>query len=325
MPGLDVLVSSPFPIESLQGNSISANRIARRIADLGLRTAACHDYQAQDANVLIALHTRRGLPTIKAFRARYPQRAIIAVATGTDLYKDLPNGDTDALEGMRLADAIVTYQDHSAADVPAEFAAKVRTIWKSIELPITENLPEPPATPKTFTILAHLRETKDPFLTVRALQHLDAALPIEARHFGTPLEAGLEAEALGWMRRENRYHWSTPIPREEVAAAIRSSHATINTGKTEGGSNAVCESIVLGTPVLATETPANIGFLGRDYGGYFPVSDARALAQLIERCCQPDATFLHMLASQLEPRADLFRPATESAGWKILLDELRHH
>ena len=324
IPALDVLVSSPFPIDSLQGNSVSARRIARRLRAAGLEAEARHGYEDENAAALIALHSRRGLPAITAYRKRYPARPIITVLTGSDLYKDLPAGRRDVLEGMELADALVTYQEASLADVPAPFRDKAITIWKSVELPMPDSdaLHPPPQSPVTFTLLAHLREIKDPFLAARALAHVPATPAVRIQHFGSTLDESLRETGRDWMRRDPRYLLDDARPREAVAATIAASHATINSGRAEGGSNAVCESIVLSTPVLATRTPANIRFLGEDYGGFFPVGDERALATLIGACAQPDGQLLRSLAGQVEARAPLFTPESESAGWRGLLEKL---
>ena len=46
----------------------------------------------------------------------------------------------------------------------------------------------------------------------------------------------------------------------------------------------IMEAVTAGTPVLASRIDGNIGMLGEDYEGYFPVGDAAALAALIGRC-----------------------------------------
>ena len=248
MPSPDVLVSSPFPIDSAQGNSVSARRIASHIADLGWRPELVHGYQDQDATILIALHARRGAAAVEAFSERHPENPIVLVLTGTDLYKDLPNGDRSCIRSMELADALVIYQEASAAAVPARFHDKLHTIWKSVDLPIPDDLPAPPRAPLTLTILAHLRPIKDPFLPAAALSQLPGSLEIRIDHYGLELEPGLAAVAHGWMQKEPRYHWHPQLERDQVAATIAASHATINSGRAEGGSNAISESIVIGTP-----------------------------------------------------------------------------
>ena len=321
IPPTDVLVCSPFPISSPQGNSVSARRIEQRIRAIGRSATAREGYEDEDASTMIALHARRSAPAIQRFKKLYPNRQLIIVLTGTDLYTDLPSGDQTVIESMQLADALVTYQDASIADIPEQFQHKSRTIWKSVDLPIPEHRPSPPDRPFTFTILAHLRETKDPFLPARALRLISESPAVSIRHFGKLLDTSLEAELLQHQAEEPRYHWEESLPRDRVAAAICSSHATINSGRTEGGSNAICESIILGTPVLATRTPANIGFLGSDYDGFYEVGDATALATAITACCSDNGRTLKSLAAQIQQRARLFQPENESAAWDQLLSD----
>ena len=89
----------------------------------------------------------------------------------------------------------------------------------------------------------------------------------------------------------------------------------------EGGANVVSESIVLGTPILASRIPGNVGLLGDDYPGYFPVGDTKALARLMQRI-EGDPRFLAALQRAVARRAPLFRPKREVAAWRRLLAEL---
>ena len=67
-----------------------------------------------------------------------------------------------------------------------------------------------------------------------------------------------------------------------------------------------------GVPVLASRIDGNVGLLGADYDGYFPVGDAAALAALARRFCA-DAAFAARLRAQCAAREPLFRPAAERA------------
>ena len=49
----------------------------------------------------------------------------------------------------------------------------------------------------------------------------------------------------------------------------------------EGGANVISEAAVAGVPVLASRIDGNVGLLGADYPGYFPVGDTEALARLL--------------------------------------------
>ena len=78
----------------------------------------------------------------------------------------------------------------------------------------------------------------------------------------------------------------------------------------EGGANVVIEAVTAGVPVLASRISGNIGMLGRDYEGYFPVGDDAALAALLERASR-EARFLARLRAQCARRATLFSPERE--------------
>jgi glycosyltransferase involved in cell wall biosynthesis len=80
----------------------------------------------------------------------------------------------------------------------------------------------------------------------------------------------------------------------------------------EGGANVIIEAVNAGVPVLASYIPGNVGMLGRDYDGYFPLGDDRALARLLDRASQ-DRSFLTALQTQCTRRALLFAPTLEEA------------
>ncbi len=47
--------------------------------------------------------------------------------------------------------------------------------------------------------------------------------------------------------------------------------------------NSVSEGVASDLPILASEIDGNVGLLGPEYPGYFPVGDTRALAELLYR------------------------------------------
>ncbi|MFM7330930.1 MAG: glycosyltransferase [Brachymonas sp.] len=80
----------------------------------------------------------------------------------------------------------------------------------------------------------------------------------------------------------------------------------------EGGAHVIMEAVCSGTPVLASRMDGNMGMLGSDYSGYFPVGDAPALAALLQQC-KDEPAFLDQLAAQCAKRAPRFSPASEAA------------
>ena len=78
----------------------------------------------------------------------------------------------------------------------------------------------------------------------------------------------------------------------------------------EGGANAVCEALRIGVPVLASRISGNVGLLGADYLGYFPVGDERALARLLTRAAG-DRKFYANLKTQIAPLRSTVAPRAE--------------
>jgi glycosyltransferase involved in cell wall biosynthesis len=74
-------------------------------------------------------------------------------------------------------------------------------------------------------------------------------------------------------------------------------------------------------PVLASRIDGSVGLLGRDYPGYFPVGDERALARLLRRI-EEDRDFARRLETGIARRRGLFTLAREHAAWKRLIEDM---
>jgi glycosyltransferase involved in cell wall biosynthesis len=89
----------------------------------------------------------------------------------------------------------------------------------------------------------------------------------------------------------------------------------------EGGAHVVSEAIALGIPVIASDIPGNLGLLGDDYLGYYPVGNEAALAGLLYHCeTMPD--FYSELINQIDTRRDLISPKREMQSIKELMIEV---
>lgn len=89
----------------------------------------------------------------------------------------------------------------------------------------------------------------------------------------------------------------------------------------EGSCNAMCEALVLGTPVIASHISGLIGTLGDDYPGYFRTEDERELADQLRRA-ETDGTFYDELRDRCRDAAKLLTPERELRSWASLLTEL---
>jgi glycosyltransferase involved in cell wall biosynthesis len=119
-----------------------------------------------------------------------------------------------------------------------------------------------------------------------------------------------------------RYLWRDDVPTTAVRRLLARSHAMVISSVSEGGANVISEAIVAGVPILASRIDGNIGLLGTDYPGYFPVGNTRALARLLQRI-ENDPRFVEQLRKALARRAPRFQPAREVMAWRRLLAGLR--
>ena len=83
----------------------------------------------------------------------------------------------------------------------------------------------------------------------------------------------------------------------------------------------VSEAVVAGVPVIASDIAGNVGLLGCDYPGYYPVRDEAALARLLERA-ETEPTFLATLERHGRKLSSRFRPAHEQAALKRIVNSV---
>lgn len=308
---MHILIASPYPLDSPKGNSVSAKRIQTLLKNAGHHATAIHDDKTPNAEVLIALHATKTWKTSSYFKEHHPAARLIIYLTGTDLYRDLPAENPDCIKAMDLADQLVISQDSSLHSIPHKYQGKTRVVRTSAVLP---ELGEAPQVPQpSFALIAHLREAKNPFLMNKAMD-LIPDLDIHAYTLGKALEQCYAAEARGWQRTDSRFKWLEDVPYPDALAWISRVTATINTSHMEGGANAVIESIMLGTPVLASHIEGNTGMLGNDYDGYFKPNCPHSLANLMQRVVREPA-FLQHLRLQIKERQAHFSSERETQDW----------
>jgi glycosyltransferase involved in cell wall biosynthesis len=170
-------------------------------------------------------------------------------------------------------------------------------------------------------MVGHLRPEKDPLTALRAWARLPADAPLRLAHIGDALDPVLGQDVQAFERREPRYRWLGGKPHAWTRQAIRRAHLLLIPSLSEGGANVVVEAVTARTPVLASRISGNIGMLGLDYAGYFPVGDDGALARLLLRCAREPA-FVRQLSGQCRARRALFSPARERAALLALVREL---
>ena len=315
---MNVRIVTPAPPRTRKGNRVTALRWARVLKGLGASVTVDTEYRGEPADLLVALHARRGFPAARRFRLDRPDGKLVVALTGTDLYDDLPRS-AEAHHALELADRLVVLQPLGVGALPPWARDKARPVFQSARPP--DSSIAPPDGVFGAALVAHLREVKDPFLAARALRLLPATSRVELWHLGAALDLGSAATALAEVGANRRYHWLGERTRQETLRRVAGARVLVLTSRLEGGANAVSEAIACGTPVLSTRIDGSLGMLGPDYPGYFPVGDAPALARLLQRA-ESEPEFLAALRAGVERVRPLYSPERERAAWAALLGEL---
>jgi putative glycosyltransferase (TIGR04348 family) len=307
-----IVLVSPAMREANNGNWHTAKRWSKFLSDhcdtalvKSWPPASGNPTVRQEPQAMIALHARRSADSIRAWAKNCPDKPLIVVLTGTDLYRDIQH-DAAAQESLALASHLVVLQEDGMQAVPEQWRGKTRVIFQSAPalIPALKS-----AQRFRAVMVGHLRDEKDPLTFMQAAVQLRED-NIYLDQIGDALEAKFAVQAEETHRKNANYRWLGGLPRAETRQRIKRAHILVNCSVMEGGAHVILEAVQSGTTVLASRISGNMGMLGADYAGYFPVGDAAALAALLRRCAA-EPGFLALLQSQCTRRAPLFAPDAE--------------
>lgn len=299
------------------GNVHTAARWARFLRQLGHRVRVVTRWRGGNDDLLLALHARKSADSILRFSELRPSAPIVVALTGTDLYRDIRTYP-QARQSLGLAARLVVLQDEGLRELSPFLGSKTCVVYQSADVNLRH---APGKSPFRVAVIGHLRSEKDPFRAVQALRRIERSTPVEVLQIGGALDREMRERARGWARIERRYRWLGSLDHGAAMRRLAASHVLVVSSVMEGGANVICEAARIGVPVLASRVPGNIGMLGRDYPGYFPLHDDRALARLIERA-RTDAAFYKRLKDAVRRKRARFAPAEERAALKRLLQNL---
>ena len=311
-----VVIVSPAAAEANNGNWHTAARWQRflaPVADARIMLA----WHGEPADALIALHARRSADSIARYAAARPDAPLALVLTGTDLYRDIDE-DATALHSLKCASHAVVLQDGGLTRLDAATSAKTRVIVQSASAVLAH---DKPVRHVNLVAVGHLRDEKDPLTLMHAARLLPPDAPIRIHHIGDALDPAFGDAARHTAAACPHYRWLGGLPRARVRRWIARSHALVHMSRMEGGANVVIEAVRSRVPVLASRIDGNVGLLGRDYGGYFAVGDAPALAAAMQRFAAEPA-HAAALAAQCALREPRFTPAAERRAVRQLLADM---
>jgi putative glycosyltransferase (TIGR04348 family) len=314
-----IALVTPAGAGTRNGNRHTALRWAAFLRRAGHRVSVALAWDGAPCDLLLALHAKRSHASVARYRAEHPRGPLAVVLTGTDLYRDLP-ASAAARRSLELADRLIVLQEEALRRLTPRLRRKTRVVYQSAAPGARR---APPAGVFRVAVVGHLREEKDPFRAAAALERLPQEAAIEVVHVGAALSADMAREARRRMRGEPRYRWLGGLPHARALAWLARSHLLVVSSRMEGGANVIAEAARIGTPVLASDVPGNIGMLGRGYPGYFPLGDERALARLMARAGR-EPEFYRRLRRALAARRALFAPAAERAALATALRGLTH-
>jgi len=307
---------TPAKKNSRNGNRTSAVRWAAMLSDKGHVVHIDTDYCGEPTDLLIALHAWRSAGAIDRYRQLHPSGPLIVALGGTDVNGFLKSDPEITLRSIRAADALVGLHDLIADELPADQRKKLHVIRQSA-LPLSA--PRHPGS-RYFDVcvIGHLREEKDPFRTALAARLAPDASRLRVIHLGKAHDQSWAQQANQEMAENRRYRWKGEVAGWQVRRELARTQAMVISSIQEGGANVVSEAIVAGVPVIASDIAGNIGLLGADYPGYYPVGDEQALAEVLHRV-ESDPAFLASLEKSCQRLAPLFSPVHEASAWAKLV------
>jgi putative glycosyltransferase (TIGR04348 family) len=317
---MNIVLITPEGPTSRTGNRVAASRWARILRRLGHRVRVASDYDGRSADLMVAVHAWRSAAAIARFKAKYPDRPVVLQLSGTDIYHYLDADPVPTRRSMDLADRLVALNDLAWRVVPKRLRARLCVIHQS-----AEPLPHPRRPSRraaVASVIGHLRDVKDLLRAAEAARLLPAGSRVCIEQVGRAYTPEWASRARAEMATNPRYRWRDDVPAAAVRRLLARSHAMVISSLSEGGANVISEAAVAGVPILASRMDGNVGLLGADYPGYFPVGDTPALARLLQRV-ERDPRFVARLGKAVARRASLFRPPREVAAWRRLLAGLK--
>ena len=306
---MQITLITPAPPGSRAGNRATAERWGRLLEQSGHRVAIITEYHDEPCDLFIALHAWRSHDAVVRFRQQHPHTPLIVVLTGTDIYDHQHRFPDITHQSMALADCLIGLHHRVCRDIPERFTGKLVTVLQSADSPGTLSGPK-----KGFDIcvIGHLRDEKDPLRAALATRQLPENSAIRVVNAGKAHTPEWEHKALAEQKANPRFEWLGEVDKHAIQELMSHSRAMVISSLMEGGANVVSEACRAGTPVIASDISGNIGLLGDNYPGYFPVGNDTELARVL-RQAENSTDFLEDLERRVTNLAGCFTPESEQA------------
>jgi putative glycosyltransferase (TIGR04348 family) len=316
---MKISLVTPAGKQSRAGNRTTAVRWARILRDLGHKVDISEAADGAGADMMVAVHAWRSADSIAAFADRFPDKPLVVLLAGTDIYAFQHSHPEETLASMTHATELVCLHGLAHRAIPKRFGRKLRVIHQSSPPLTTPRAPS--ARWFEVCVAGHLRREKDSLRTAYAARLVPVNSRLRVVHLGKAHDDTWARDAKNEVAGNPRFIWRGEVPGWQVRRQFARSHVMVISSVMEGGANIVSEAIVCGVPVIASHIDGNVGLLGEDYEGYYPAEDEHALAKVLYRA-ETEPAFLKKLTAQCRAKRKLFTPTAEKATWRKLLKDL---
>lgn len=227
-----------------------------------------------------------------------------------------------ALRSLEKADRLIILQSLGEKQLPPHLREKTRVVYQSCSAR--------KVLPKTVqhlraVMVGHLRDEKDPLTYMAAAAQLKSDA-VFLDHIGEALDPTLGQQARLTAQKHPAYHWLGGLDHEKTRRRIQQAHVLVHASKMEGGAHVIMEAARCGTPVLASQIDGNVGMLGENYPGYFPLGNAKRLAEMLDQLRREQQTgqkgLYADLCTHVAQRATLFTPENERQSLLAVIQEV---
>ncbi|WP_372971715.1 selenoneine biosynthesis selenosugar synthase SenB [Marinobacter sp.] len=316
---MNITLITPAPPGSRAGNRATAERWGHLLEHAGHLVNIITEYQGEACDLFIALHAWRSHDAVIQFRARHPDTPLIVVLTGTDIYDHQHRFPEAALASLALADCLIGLHHRVRKDIPDRFTDKLTTVLQSADKPALSSQPKAGF---DICVIGHLRDEKDPLRAALAARRLPETSAIRVINAGKPHTPEWEQKALAQQRANSRFQWIGEVDKHAIHQLMNRCRAMVISSVMEGGANVVSEACRAGLPVIASDISGNIGLLGDNYPGYFPVGDDTELAKMLQRA-EDSPGFLGDLEERVAALAGNFTPQAEQAALHTAIEKAK--
>ncbi len=313
---MNITLITPAGHLAKNGNRTTALRWAKILTMLNHQVCVETTWDGKPTDLMVAIHAWRSAESARSYREEFPDRPLIILLSGTDIYKFQHTHPKVTLYSMKIANALACLHDEVRHSIPPQYRHKLHTIHQSA-LPLA-GARRPSKRNFDICVVGNLREEKDPLRAAYAVRNLSNTSRLRVFHLGKAHTPDWAAKAKTEMARNNRYRWRGEVKAWEVRREFAKTRLMVLSSIMEGGANVISEAITAGVPVIASKIEGSIGLLGSDYAGYYEAGSTEDLRRKLLRV-ENEPKFLAHLSYQCEARKHLFTIEREKKEWSSLL------